>query len=110
MYALFGAPMVAAYAASKGGLVQLTKSLATAWAGDNIQVNAILPGWLETDLTRAARQQVTGLHDSVLQRTPANRWGEPGDLAGAAVFFASDASNFVTGACLPVDGGYAVRG
>jgi len=110
MYSLFGAPMVAPYAASKGGLVQLTRSLATAWAADNVQVNAILPGWHDTDLTRRAREQVAGLHDFVLARTPAGRWGEPDDLAGAAVFLASAASDFVTGALLPVDGGYSARG
>jgi len=110
MYSLFGAPTVAAYAASKGGLVQLTRSLACAWAPDNIQVNAILPGWIDTDLTRRARQQVAELHDFVLARTPAGRWGEPDDLAGAAVFLCSPASDFVTGATLPVDGGYSARG
>ncbi len=110
MYSLFGAATVAAYAASKGGLVQLTRSLACAWAPDNIQVNAILPGWIDTDLTRRARQQVADLHDSVLSRTPAGRWGKPDDLAGAAVFLASPASDFVTGAALAVDGGYSVRG
>jgi 2-deoxy-D-gluconate 3-dehydrogenase len=110
MYSLFGAASVAAYAASKGGLVQLTRSLACAWAPDNIQVNAILPGWIDTDLTRRARQQVADLHDFVLSRTPAGRWGEPDDLAGAAVFLCSSASDFVTGAALPVDGGYSARG
>jgi 2-deoxy-D-gluconate 3-dehydrogenase len=110
MYATFGAPMVAAYAASKGGIVQLTKSLATAWAENHIQVNCIVPGWLDTDLTRAARREVEGLHEAVLNRTPAGRWGTPEDMAGVAVFLASDASNFVTGACIPVDGGYSVRG
>lgn len=110
MYSLFGAATVAAYAASKGGLVQLTRSLACAWAPDNIQVNAILPGWIDTELTRRARQQVAELHDFVLSRTPAGRWGEPDDLAGAAVFFCSSASDFVTGAALPVDGGYSARG
>jgi 2-dehydro-3-deoxy-D-gluconate 5-dehydrogenase len=110
MYSLFGAATVAAYAASKGGLVQLTRSLACAWAPDNIQVNAILPGWIDTDLTRRARQQVADLHDIVLSRTPAGRWGEPDDLAGAAVFLCSPASDFVTGAALPVDGGYSARG
>jgi 2-dehydro-3-deoxy-D-gluconate 5-dehydrogenase len=110
MYSVFGAPMVAAYAASKGGLVQLTRSLACAWAPDNIQVNAILPGWLDTDLTRRARQQIDGLHDFVLSRTPAGRWGEPDDMAGAAVFLASSASDFVTGTTLSVDGGYSARG
>jgi 2-deoxy-D-gluconate 3-dehydrogenase len=110
MYSLFGAPTVAAYAASKGGLVQLTRSLAAAWAPDNIQVNAILPGWVDTELTRRARQQVAGLHEFVLSRTPAGRWGEPDDIAGAAVFLCSSASDFVTGTALPVDGGYSARG
>jgi len=110
MYSVFGAPSVAAYSASKGGLVQLTRSLACAWAPDNIQVNAILPGWLDTDLTRRARQEIAGLHDYVLARTPAGRWGEPGDLAGAAVFLSSPAADFVTGATLAVDGGYSARG
>jgi 2-deoxy-D-gluconate 3-dehydrogenase len=110
MYSLFGAPTVAAYAASKGGLVQLTRSLAAAWAPDNIQVNAILPGWVDTELTRRARQQVAGLHEFVLSRTPAGRWGEPDDIAGAAVFLCSSAADFVTGTALPVDGGYSARG
>jgi len=110
MYSLFGAPYVAAYAASKAGLVALTRSLACAWAADNIQVNAILPGWIDTDLTRRAREQVEGLHDFVVARTPAGRWGEPGDLAGAAVFLSSPAADFVTGAALAVDGGYSARG
>jgi len=110
MYSIFGAPMVAPYAASKGGVVQLTRSLATAWAADNIQVNVILPGWINTDLTRSAREQIDGLHDSVLARTPAGRWGEPDDIAGAAVFLSSPASDFVTGAVLAVDGGFSARG
>lgn len=110
MYSIFGAPVVAPYAASKGGVVQLTRSLATAWAADNIQVNAILPGWINTDLTRSAREEIAGLHDSVLARTPAGRWGEPDDLAGAAVFLCSAASDFVTGAVLAVDGGFSARG
>jgi len=110
MYSIFGAPLVAPYAASKGGVAQLTRSLAAAWAADNIQVNAILPGWLDTDLTRSAREQIAGLNELVLARTPAGRWGAPDDLAGAAVFLASPASDFVTGALLPVDGGYSARG
>jgi 2-dehydro-3-deoxy-D-gluconate 5-dehydrogenase len=110
MYSVFGAPMVAPYAASKGGVVQLTKSLATAWAADNIQVNAILPGWLDTDLTQAAKREVPGLHEAVLERTPHARWGTPEDVAGAAIFLAADASNFITGASIAVDGGYSVRG
>ena len=110
MLSLFGASFAPAYAASKGGIVQLTKSLATAWAKDNIQVNAILPGWIDTELTRGARAQVEGLHDRVLARTPAARWGEPGDFAGVAVFLASPASNFITGVSLPVDGGWSIQG
>jgi 2-deoxy-D-gluconate 3-dehydrogenase len=108
MFSIFGGSHVLAYAASKGGIVQLTKSLAVAWAKDNIQVNVILPGWLYTDLTRRAMQQLPELHDRVLQRTPQGRWGEPEDLAGTAVFLASRASDFVTGIALPVDGGYSI--
>jgi len=110
MFSIFGANFNTAYAASKGGIVQMTKALATAWAKDNIQVNAILPGWIDTDLTRKARAQVEGLHDRVLARTPAARWGEPADFAGVAVFLASAASDFVTGAAIPVDGGWSVQG
>jgi len=98
MMAIFGAAYAAAYAASKGALVQLTKSLAIAWAKDNIQVNAVMPGWIDTALTVAAREQVPGLHERILRRTPAGRWGMPEDLAGIAVFLASPASDFVTGA------------
>ena len=110
MFALFGSAYAAPYAASKGALVQLTKSLAAAWAADNIQVNAVLPGWIDTELTRDARQQVAGLHERVLARTPAGRWGIPEDLAGIAVFLASPASDFITGAAIPVDGGFSAMG
>jgi len=110
MFSLFGASYAAPYAASKGALVQLTKSLAAAWAEDNIQVNAVLPGWIDTELTRNARQQVAGLHERVLARTPAGRWGVPEDLAGIAVFLAAPASDFVTGAAIPVDGGFSAMG
>ena len=110
MFALFGSAYAAPYAASKGALVQLTKSLAVAWAADNIQVNAVLPGWIDTELTRDARQQVAGLHERVLARTPAGRWGIPEDLAGIAVFLASPASNFITGTAIPVDGGFSAMG
>jgi 2-deoxy-D-gluconate 3-dehydrogenase len=109
MMAIFGAAYAAAYAASKGAIVQMTKSLATAWAKDNIQVNAVMPGWIDTELTRDARQQVDGLHDRILNRTPAGRWGAPEDMAGIAVFLASAASDFVTGAAIPVDGGFSVE-
>jgi 2-deoxy-D-gluconate 3-dehydrogenase len=109
MLSIFGAAFAPAYGASKGGIVQLTKSLAAAWARDNIQVNAVLPGWIDTDLTRRARQEVQGLNELVLRRTPAGRWGEIGDLAGVAVFLASPASDFITGAAIPVDGGYSIH-
>ena len=109
MFSIFGGSHVLAYAASKGGVVQLTKSLAVAWAPDHIQVNVILPGWLYTDLTRGAIAQMPELHDRVLNRTPQGRWGEPEDLAGAAVFLASKASDFVTGVSLTVDGGYSIQ-
>ncbi len=108
MFSIFGGSHVLAYAASKGGVVQLTKSLAVAWAKDNIQVNAILPGWLYTDLTNRAMRDLPDLHERVLARTPQGRWGQPEDLAGAAVFLASKASDFVTGVALPVDGGYSI--
>ena len=104
---IFGAPYAPAYCASKGAIVQLTKSLALAWAKDRIQVNAVLPGWIDTELTVGARNQVAGLNERVLARTPAGRWGTPQDLAGIAVFLASAASDFVTGTAIPVDGGYA---
>jgi 2-deoxy-D-gluconate 3-dehydrogenase len=110
MTSIFGAAFAASYAASKGGIVQLSKSLATAWAKDNIQVNAVLPGWIDTDLTRGARAHVPGLHERVLARTPAGRWGMPEDLAGIAVFLASPASDFITGVAIPVDGGYSAQG
>lgn len=108
MMSIFGASFAAAYAASKGGIVQYTRACANAWAPDNIQVNAILPGWIDTDLTRGARNQVSGLHERVLARTPAGRWGDIDDFAGIAVFLASSASNFVTGTAIPVDGGFSI--
>ena len=108
MMSIFGAPFVAPYGASKGGIVQLTRALATAWAKDNIQVNAVLPGWIDTALTRRAREEVSGLHERMLARTPAGRWGVPADMAGIAAFLASRASDFVTGTAIPVDGGYSI--
>jgi 2-deoxy-D-gluconate 3-dehydrogenase len=108
MMSLFGAPYATPYGSSKGGIVQMTRSLATAWAKDNIQVNAVLPGWIDTDLTKRAREQVTGLHDSVEKRTPHGRWGTPDDMAGIAAFLASSASDFVTGTAIPVDGGFSI--
>lgn len=110
MLSIFGLPFTAAYGASKGGVVQLTKSLAVAWAKDGITVNCILPGWIDTDLTRRAREQVTTLHDNVLARTPIGRWGDPKDFEGIAGFLASDAAAFITGVAIPVDGGFSVNG
>jgi 2-deoxy-D-gluconate 3-dehydrogenase len=110
MMSIFGASFAPAYAASKGGIVQFTRSCANAWAADNIQANTVLPGWIDTDLTQRAREQIAGLHDRVLARTPAARWGASGDFAGIAVFLASSASDFVTGAAIPVDGGYSIMG
>lgn len=108
MLSLFGSPWGAAYGASKGGIMQMTRSQAVAWAADNIQVNCFLPGWINTDLTSTAREYAPDLHDKVLARTPAGRWGEPEDLAGLAVFLASPASDFLTGTAIPIDGGFAV--
>jgi 2-deoxy-D-gluconate 3-dehydrogenase len=108
MMSIFGAPYASAYGASKGGIVQFTRSIATAWAVDGIQCNAVLPGWIDTELTQGAREQVPGLNERVLARTPAGRWGVPSDLAGLAVFLASSASDFVTGTAIPVDGGYSI--
>jgi 2-deoxy-D-gluconate 3-dehydrogenase len=110
MMSIFGASFVPAYAASKGGIVQLTRSLAAAWARDNIQVNAVLPGWIDTELTQRARREIAGLNDNVLRRTPAGRWGVIDDLAGIAVFLAARASDFITGAAIPVDGGFSIQG
>jgi len=110
MMSIFGASFAAPYASSKGGIVQMTRAIACAWAKDNIQVNAVLPGWIDTDLTRRAREDVAGLHERVLGRTPAGRWGEPDDFGGIAVFLASTASDFLTGTAIPVDGGYSVQG
>ncbi|MBA7624694.1 2-dehydro-3-deoxy-D-gluconate 5-dehydrogenase [subsurface metagenome] len=107
MTSIFGAAKFLPYAVSKGGIVQLTRSLAIAWAPDNIQVNAILPGWINTDLTIQSRKEIPGLSEAVLARTPLGRWGEPEDLSGSAIFLVSHASDFVTGAVLAVDGGYS---
>ena len=110
MMSIFGASFAPAYAASKGGIVQFTRSCACAWAADNIQANAVLPGWIDTDLTKRAREQIDGLHEKVLARTPAARWGAIDDFAGIAVFLSSATSDFVTGTAIPVDGGFSVMG
>ena len=110
MYSIFGGMMSTGYAATKGGVVQLMKSLAVAWAPDNIQVNAILPGWISTDMISSAEENFPGMTDYVVSRTPMGRMGKPGDLSGTAVFLSSAASDFVTGVSIPVDGGWSVMG
>jgi 2-deoxy-D-gluconate 3-dehydrogenase len=110
MLSIFGMPFSPAYAASKGAVVQYTRAIATAWAADGITANAVLPGWIDTALTRGARRDVPTLHDSVLARTPAKRWGDPRDFEGIAAFLAADAAAFVTGTAIPVDGGYSTQG
>jgi NAD(P)-dependent dehydrogenase (short-subunit alcohol dehydrogenase family) len=107
MYARFGSPRNPAYGASKAGIEQLTKSLAIAWAGDGIRVNAVAPGFIVTEQSARARQDPAFVA-GVEARTPAGRWGQPADIAGAVLFLASPAAAFVTGTCLPVDGGYSV--
>src|SRR6202453_2630133 len=107
MTSIFGSPFASAYAATKGGIVQLTKSLALAWAKDNIQVNSILPGWFDTELTEKAREQIPGLHERVLGRIPVGRWAKPADMAGTAIWLSSQASDYVTGIAIAVDGGYS---
>ena len=100
MHSLFGAPLGSAYSASKGGVVQLTKSLANSWAKDNIQVNAVLPGYIDTKLTQQARVDIPELQKRVEERTPVGRWGNPDDLGGIAVFLSSDGSNFISGTAI----------
>lgn len=107
MTSIFGASFAPAYATTKGGVVQLTKSCALAWANDNIQVNAILPGWFDTDLTQRARVEVPELYNRVVARIPMGRWAKPAEIAGTAVWLASAASDYVTGVAVPVDGGYS---
>lgn len=108
MTSIFGGGKLIAYGTSKGGIVAMTRAMAVGWAPDNIQVNAILPGWIDTELTQKARVELEGLNEKVLARTPVGRWGKPEDLAGTAIYLATAASNFITGVALPVDGGYAV--
>ncbi|CAB3760029.1 2-deoxy-D-gluconate 3-dehydrogenase [Burkholderia sp. MSh2] len=110
MLSLFGTTYGSAYAASKGGIVQLGKAWAVEWAPDNIQVNTLLPGWIETDLIAEARRLFPDLEERVLSRTPQRRWGKPQDLAGIAVALCSSECDFITGAVIPVDGGYSIQG
>jgi len=110
MTSIFGLPKTAPYAVSKMGILSLTYSLGLAWAKDNIQVNAILPGWIDTPLTVSARRDFPGIDDFVKSRVPARRWGKPGDFAGPATFLASHASDFITADYIRVDGGFAQGG
>ena len=109
MMSIFGSSFASIYSATKGGMVQLTKSLAVAWAENNIQVNAILPGWIKTDLTASIPEQLPHVAKEISSRIPAGRWGVPSDLSGTAIFLATSASNYVTGVAFAVDGGYSVR-
>jgi 2-deoxy-D-gluconate 3-dehydrogenase len=110
MYSYFGAGPIPSYSAAKGAIVQLTKSMAIELAPHGIQVNAIAPGWVETDMTAVVRTaEFKAMNDEILQRTPAGRWGKPAEMAGTAIFLASSASDFVTGETIRVDGGYAIR-
>ncbi len=107
MLSFFGGGLVPGYSASKGGVAQLTKSLAVAWAKDGVRVNALAPGWIATAMTEPLREDATR-NRSILERTPMARWGTPEDLVGPALFLASEAARFVTGVILPVDGGYSI--
>jgi NAD(P)-dependent dehydrogenase (short-subunit alcohol dehydrogenase family) len=107
MTSYFGAPGAPGYGASKAGILELTQSLAVAWAADGIRVNGIAPGWIETKLTSYWREE--GRDRQILERTPMGRWGRPGEMAGAALFLASEAASFITGITLPVDGGYTAK-
>jgi NAD(P)-dependent dehydrogenase (short-subunit alcohol dehydrogenase family) len=107
MLSFFGGGLVPGYSASKGGIAQLTKSLAIAYAPDGIRVNAVAPGWIATQLTQALQEDRTR-SEAILSRTPLGRWGEPADVAGPVLFLASNAARFVTGVVLPVDGGYLI--
>src|SRR5579863_4992311 len=107
MYSYFGSGLVPSYSVAKGAIVQLTKSMAIELVPHNIQVNAIAPGWIETDMTAPVRTMP--MNDEILARTPAGRWGQPEEVAGTAVYLASHASDFVTGTTIRVDGGYAIR-
>ena len=108
MYSFFGAGLAPGYSASKGGVAQLTKSLAVGWAPDSIRVNAVAPGWIATPLTQVLRDD-SARYAAVIERTPLKRWGQPDDIAGAVIFLCSPAAAFITGVVLPVDGGYLIN-
>ena len=107
VWSFFGGGLVPAYTASKGGVAQLTKALAVAWA-PHIRVNAIAPGWVETELTKSARADAAR-SDAIIARTPFGRWGRADDIGGAVVFLCSEGAGFITGTVLPIDGGYTVK-
>ena len=109
MYSIFGSGVVPSYSTTKGGIVQLTKSLAVGWAKDNVNVNAILPGWITTNLTSGMPVNDPERYRKVSERIALGKWGIPEDLAGAAIFLASNASNYITGSSIVVDGGYSVN-
>jgi len=110
MYSYFGSGLIPSYSAAKGAIIQLTKSMAIEFAPHNIQVNAIAPGWIETEMTAPVRTEaMKPMNDEILARTPAGRWGRAEEVAGTAVYLASSASDFVTGTTIRVDGGYAIR-
>jgi NAD(P)-dependent dehydrogenase (short-subunit alcohol dehydrogenase family) len=111
MYSYFGAGALPSYSAAKGAIVQLTKSMAIELAAHNIQVNAIAPGWIATEMTAMVRDvpEWSDFNRMIIARTPAARWGEADEVAGAAVFLASSAADFITGTTLPVDGGYSIN-
>lgn len=110
MYSYFGSGLIPSYSAAKGAIIQLTKSMAIELAPNGIQVNAIAPGWVETDMTAPVRtEDLKPMNEEIISRTPAGRWGQPEEMAGPAIFLASQASDFVTGETIRVDGGYAIR-
>ena len=106
MVSIFGGPLTPAYSASKGGIVQLTKSLAVAWADQGIRVNAIAPGWIATELTKGARDDAAR-SKAIIDRTPMKRWGSPSDIGGVVAHLCSTDAQFITGAVVPIDGGYS---